>query len=930
MDELWSSGSRDVVPVETKWDSNPNTSGNQHGHTVKRYGAWYMPPEEWRIIYKPGTEDNETLLTKLGAVSLNEIKRRNELNERKSSLHSELESSYTVKAYREFVREKKLPEPRVIAKVPTPSKEKMLRAVRLRQAALVASMEIENTHVVDRGRSAYGAQQYVTTLRPGGLTADDLDVDEVLRPEYRDQIHRAVEATDRIMEHLQFVTKMEEQRKVKEEEWERVTKERLAAVAACVADRKSHRGTNRPWTGTSQGHPSSPIVGSILSITPSGVDEAVFKQVELEGQEQGRSLKTSPSGWFPDLSRLHARIAEEFGQAGTVDGEAVRRNVVEGVGTGHGYDEEDGDEDEGYEGPDVRSIDLISASPSGGDVVVATLGKQDVGSVDGPRHSTVALQASDSPASVATHLLRSVEDLASSVPPMGLKVDIPEGDATPFSHLSTAVLNPEQENDVRRVEGRQRSVRIADDSITPAGYSSTVRTPDPQQVPTLNFQKGEQLLSLLAKVDASPPRSRVYTLGEELKVFEELADRTDVPLGVKYLSAVRVGAVPDEPLDPHHTVNQLTPGIQSLSPEANLHYLRKGVTGEKEDRKKWKHATIPEVHAGVVASSVAASGMFEIESPSSEPLRRSQERRVGGGWSLLPGTITSKTPSCLKQSVGAATNSNAQQAVPSALQTFKTSSSKGDALARDIWTPGSTVRAGDLDPILEAEYEMDHDDTSVDSESPLVKPWYEGEVSPASSANLSIAWISKDRVSMATRMQMLNSRQGSRGTSSALQEGRRSISTQERKSVDISIRVTRTAGSSWDRSMMGLRSGLHPATAPDVLLSKSYISSFKSALVTASTPHFSHVPALAMLGPYARPHTAGVEVSKASSLSGLYAATRLDYSKGSDKPALLDSRFSTPPERMVLVVPHNRTSVSAGGNRLPPAYKPRIVNKPSR
>jgi hypothetical protein len=45
-------------------------------------------------------EDNKTLLTRLGAVSLEEIKRRNELNERKSSLNSELESSYTVKAYR--------------------------------------------------------------------------------------------------------------------------------------------------------------------------------------------------------------------------------------------------------------------------------------------------------------------------------------------------------------------------------------------------------------------------------------------------------------------------------------------------------------------------------------------------------------------------------------------------------------------------------------------------------------------------------------------------------------------------------------------------------------------------------------------------------------------------------------------------------------
>jgi hypothetical protein len=199
----------------------------------------------------------------------------------------------------------------------------------------------------------------------------------------------------------------------------------------------------------------------------------------------------------------------------------------------------------------------------------------------------------------------------------------------------------------------------------------------------------------------------------------------------------------------------------------------------------------------------------------------------------------------------------------------------------------------------------------------FVRPWYEGGVSPPPTANLSLAWISKDRVSVADRLKLLISRQGSGGSASSHQEGRRrSISMQERKADIKDQRRRQTAG------LVSLRSALQPSTATDMFLSKSFVSASKSTPVTPSIPELTPLPVLAMLGNRARPYTAGVEVTMVSNLGGHNTASR-PGSKGLAESALY--RFRTP-EGITLPF---RTSVSAGGNRLPQAFKPRIVNKSS-
>ena len=90
--------------------------------------------------------DEETIRAKSvvaqgGSVNHDEIMRLNDMGEKRQTLQHQLGDSYSVKAYREYIRERKLREPHMVTRVSTPRKE-TLRNLQVRwdrdQALMVA------------------------------------------------------------------------------------------------------------------------------------------------------------------------------------------------------------------------------------------------------------------------------------------------------------------------------------------------------------------------------------------------------------------------------------------------------------------------------------------------------------------------------------------------------------------------------------------------------------------------------------------------------------------------------------------------------------------------------------------------------------------------------------------------------------------------
>ena len=229
-----------------------------------------------------------------------------------------------------------------------------------------------------------------------------------------------------------------------------------------------------------------------------------------------------------------------------------------------------------------------------------------------------------------------------------------------------------------------------------------------------------------------PPPQSSSAFEQEAFDFEALAGSEDIPLGVRYLAALKLAGGSEA----GSSCSPASPGSRGQSREAG------------HGHQRWHHSTIPSLHSGVTAAMPAVitaggTAVATVSVPPSEALLTHLPLLSPAASKCKPDTTPVAGPdgSCISHSAPPA-------AAPAAVRIDVAQVQEADHGGQDQLGGMSAASPSFRQP----------------SFSP--RPWYErsgGSSSPAGSPNLSLAWLTRYQVDNSARLYGGSSRLGSRG-----------------------------------------------------------------------------------------------------------------------------------------------------------------------